>query len=131
MIKFLCPGCPAVYSVEDNKAWKTGECPSCKAEFRIPGDEPDVPPGRPTPKRSPSKVESKRVVAAVMAFFLGAFGVHKFVLGYTRAGLIHLALTVLTCGFMKIIAIIEGIIYLTKTDAEFVQTYQIGTKEWF
>ena len=45
--------------------------------------------------------------------------------------LIHLALTVLTCGFMKIVAIVEGIIYLTKTDAEFVQTYQIGTKEWF
>ena len=76
-------------------------------------------------------MESKRILAGVLALFLGAFGVHKFVLGYTKAGLIHLTLTFVTCGFMKIVAIAEGIIYLTKSDSEFIQTYQIGTKEWF
>lgn len=125
MIKFRCPGCPEVYSVEDRHGWETSACPKCRAEFRIPGDEPMPEPPKP---RLP---ESKRIVAALMALFLGAFGVHKFVLGYTKAGLIHLLLTVATCGLMKIVGIIEGIIYLTKTDAEFVKTYQVGTKEWF
>jgi hypothetical protein len=32
---------------------------------------------------------------------------------------------------MGIIGLIEGIIYLTKTDAEFVATYITSKKEWF
>lgn len=142
MIKFYCPGCPAVYSVEPAHAWQQGTCPSCKSDFIIPGDEPTPTPTPPKstrkefvrendPKKPAGKLESKRIVAGVLALLFGAFGVHKFVLGYTRAGLIHLVLTFATCGFMKIVAIVEGIIYLTKSDAEFIQTYQIGTKEWF
>lgn len=125
MIKFRCPGCPEVYSVEDRHGWETGVCPKCKADFRIPGD------GEMPESAKPKPIESKRIVAALTALFLGAFGVHKFVLGYTKAGLIHLLLTVATCGLMKVVGIIEGIIYLTKSDAEFVNTYQVGTKEWF
>jgi hypothetical protein len=30
-----------------------------------------------------------------------------------------------------IVGLIEGIIYLTKTDEEFYNTYQVGTKPWF
>jgi hypothetical protein len=30
-----------------------------------------------------------------------------------------------------ILGIIEGIIYLTKSDEEFYQTYQVGKKAWF
>lgn len=144
MIKFQCPGCPIVYTVDDDHGWKTGECPTCRAAFTIPGDPPeqvnaalqdtrvsDEAPPRKAPNRDPEKIASKRIVAGVLAIFLGAFGVHKFVLGYTRAGLIHLLLTLATCGLMKFVAIVEGIIYLTKTDAEFISTYQIGTKEWF
>lgn len=144
MIKFQCPGCPIVYSVDDDKGWQTGECPTCRAAFTIPGDPPDrvnaalqdtrvsdEASPRKTPNRDPEKIPSKRIVAGVLALCLGAFGVHKFVLGYTRAGLIHLLLTLATCGLMKFVAIVEGIIYLTKSDAEFVSTYQIGTKEWF
>lgn len=144
MIKFQCPGCPIVYSVDDDKGWQTGECPTCRTAFTIPGDGPtdadralwdtkldeEVAP-KPTPKRDPEKIPSKRIVAGILALCLGGFGVHKFVLGYTRAGLIHLLLTLATCGLMKFVAIVEGIIYLTKTDTEFVSTYQIGTKEWF
>jgi TM2 domain-containing membrane protein YozV len=130
MIKFRCPGCPEVYSVEDRHGWETSSCPKCRADFRIPGDGP-MPTPEPVRVRPAGTPESKRLLAALTALFLGAFGVHKFVLGYTKAGLIHLMLTVATCGLMKIVGIIEGIIYLTKTDAEFVKTYQVGTKEWF
>ncbi|MFO0893675.1 MAG: NINE protein [Phycisphaerales bacterium] len=79
--------------------------------------------------------ESKRIVAGVLGILLGALGLHKFVLGMTKPGLIMLLVSVLSCGIispvMSIIGLIEGIIYLTKSDADFIQTYQIGRKEWF
>lgn len=75
--------------------------------------------------------ENKKVVAGVLAILLGGLGVHKFILGYTQEGIIQIVITVLTCGFGSIIGLIEGIIYLTKSDAEFYQTYQVGKKGWF
>ncbi len=66
---------------------------------------------------------------------LGAFGIHKFVLGYTKEGVIMVLVTVLTLGIggavMGIIGLIEGILYLTKSDDEFVATYVTGKKGWF
>ncbi len=32
---------------------------------------------------------------------------------------------------MEVIALIEGIIYLTKSDEEFYQLYEVQKKEWF
>jgi len=79
--------------------------------------------------------ESKRIIAGVIGILIGAFGVHKFVLGYTTQGIIMLAITIVTCGIgagiTGLIGLIEGIIYLTKTDEEFIYTYQINKKEWF
>lgn len=79
--------------------------------------------------------ESKRILAGVLGILLGPFGVHKFVLGYTRPGVIMLLTTVLTCGFgaaiTSLIGLIEGIVYLTKSDEEFIYTYQTNIKEWF
>jgi TM2 domain-containing membrane protein YozV len=77
----------------------------------------------------------KKVVAGILAILLGSFGIHKFYLGYNTPGIIMLLITVLTCGagasVIGIIAIIEGIMYLTKSDEEFVATYVNGKKEWF
>ncbi|MEZ0180615.1 MULTISPECIES: TM2 domain-containing protein [Flavobacterium] len=77
-----------------------------------------------------AKPENKKVVAGVLAILLGGLGVHKFYLGYTKEGIIQLILGLL-CGIGAIIGLIEGIIYLTKTDEEFYQTYQVGQKTWF
>ena len=78
---------------------------------------------------------SPKIAAGVCGILLGSFGVHKFILGYTGAGLIMLLVTLLTCFLaapvMSIIGLIEGILYLTKSDAEFVRTYVEGRKEWF
>lgn len=78
---------------------------------------------------------SSKVAAGICGILLGGFGVHKFILGYTGTGLIMLLISVLTCGIgygvMHIIGLIEGIVYLTKTDEEFVRTYVDGRKEWF
>jgi TM2 domain-containing membrane protein YozV len=75
------------------------------------------------------KPESKKIVAGICGILLGGFGVHKFILGYTVPGIILLVAGF--CGIGWIVGLIEGIIYLTKTDEEFIQTYQIGKKEWF
>jgi TM2 domain-containing membrane protein YozV len=78
---------------------------------------------------------NKKLVAGLLAIFLGALGIHKFVLGYTKPGLIMLLVTVLTCGFggsvMGVIGLIEGIIYLTKSPEEFQAQYIDATREWF
>ena len=78
---------------------------------------------------------SKKIAAGICGILLGYFGVHKFILGYTGAGLIMLLVSVLTCfaaaPVMYIIGLIEGILYLTKSDEEFVRTYVEGRKEWF
>ena len=77
----------------------------------------------------------KKIAAGVCGILLGALGVHKFILGYTKEGLIMLLVTLLTFGIlgfvMGIIGLIEGIIYLTKTDEDFVKTYVTSKKGWF
>jgi TM2 domain-containing membrane protein YozV len=82
-----------------------------------------------------TEVSNKKLAAGLLGIFLGSFGLHKFVLGYTKAGLIMLLLTVLTCGVagfvMGLIGVIEGVIYLTQTPQEFKATYLDGRKEWF
>lgn len=76
------------------------------------------------------KQENKKVVSGIFAILLGVLGIHKFYLGYTKEGVIQLLLGLL-CGIGGLIGLVEGIIYLTKTDEEFYQTYQVGKKGWF
>ena len=85
-----------------------------------------------------SNASSKKILAGIMGILFGAFGVHKFVLGYTAEGVIMLVVSVvgvILCGVptavMAIIGLIEGIIYLTKSDDEFNATYVAGKKKWF
>ncbi len=80
---------------------------------------------------SPANQDSKKVVAGILAILLGWLGIHKFYLGYTTPGIIQLVLGICTGGLAGIIGLIEGIIYLTKSDEEFIRTYQVGKKEWF
>ena len=83
--------------------------------------------------------DNKKVLAGILAILLGGFGIHKFVLGYTKEGIILLAasiiLGVLTLGLFSwliwVFTVIEGVIYLTKSDEEFYNTYQVGKKPWF
>ena len=82
--------------------------------------------------------DNKKVLAGILGIVLGWLGVHKFVLGYNKEGAILLVLGILgflTCGITSaisgIIGLVEGIIYLTKSDEEFYNTYQSGQKPWF
>ncbi|MDF8328813.1 TM2 domain-containing protein [Aeromonas salmonicida] len=78
------------------------------------------------------------MAAALFAFFLGAFGAHKFYLGYTKQGVIMLLIFLfgfillgLPSVIIGLIAFIEFVIYISKSDEEFEQTYIINKKVWF
>jgi TM2 domain-containing membrane protein YozV len=77
----------------------------------------------------------KKIAAGICGILIGSLGIHKFVLGYQREGVIMLLVSLLTCGIgapiMSIIGIVEGVMYLTKPDEEFVRTYIQGRKGWF
>ena len=87
--------------------------------------------------------DNKKVLAGLLAIFLGSLGIHKFILGYQKEGIILLVATIIGYATMcfvigwfvvmatGIIGLIEGIIYLTKSDEEFYNTYQVGKKPWF
>ncbi len=75
--------------------------------------------------------ENKKMIAGILAIVFGSLGIHKFILGYTKEGIIQIIASVVTCGIAGIIPFIEGIIYLTKSDEEFYNTYQVGKKPWF
>ncbi len=76
--------------------------------------------------------ESDRFIAAALAILLGYLGVHKFFYGATSAGIIMLLLTFTCLGSVVIwpLAIIEGVIYLTKSPEEFHRLYRVEKKGW-
>ena len=84
----------------------------------------------------PPQSKSK-VAAGLLAIFLGGLGIHKFYLGYTTQGIILLLVSLLGLLIFVgpivtgVISLIEGIIYLTKSDEEFYSLYVLNKKEWF
>jgi TM2 domain-containing membrane protein YozV len=83
-----------------------------------------------------------KVAAGLLGIFLGAFGIHKFYLGFTGPGLVYLLVNTVGLAItwimlflpnivLGVMAFIEGIIYLTRTDEEFEQLYVVQKKEWF
>jgi TM2 domain-containing membrane protein YozV len=81
------------------------------------------------------EASSKKIAAGICGILVGSLGIHKFVLGINTPAIIMLLVTLLTCGagaiVMHAIGLVEGIIYLTKSDEDFYQTYVVGKKEWF
>ena len=87
----------------------------------------------------------KKLLAGITGILVGSFGIHKFVLGYNKEGVIYLIanlvivpiISVVTCGtgsilyVINVIPIIEGILYLVKSDEEFKATYIDNKRPWF
>ena len=88
---------------------------------------------------SDAEIQSKKTTAGLLGLFFGAFGAHKFVLGYQREGFIYLGVSIvggiITCGgalaVTSIIALIESIMLLTKTPEEFKRKYIDTKTPWF
>lgn len=91
------------------------------------------------PPPPPAGKSDKKLIAGLLGILVGALGIHKFYLGYQKEGIIMLVVSIVlgavTCGVgvgvMSVVGLIEGILYLTKTDAEFEATYVTGRKPWF
>ena len=104
--------------------------PNQQANYQQPGYQQ---PGYQQPYGQPcGQVALKdHIAAALLAIFLGTLGIHKFYLGYNQAGFIMLAVSILGSLFtfglaamvMGLIAFIEGIIYLVKSQQEFDSIY--------
>jgi len=137
-------------SIEQMRDWmrqgrvslQTQVRPEAGGDWRPLSTYPELNPATslpPLPPPSFSDQASKKIPAGVCGLILGSLGIHKFILGYTTSGVIMLLVTIVggfvTCGLssivMYVIGLIEGIVYLTKTDEEFIRTYVDGRKEWF
>lgn len=102
-------------------------CRHCRAEISNSSS------GKPNEKRSKSKL-----TAGLLALlFLGAFGSHKFYLGYKLQGFIMLVVSVgglflatIPTIILSIVAIVEGINYLRKSDEDFEEIYVKNKKPW-
>lgn len=88
---------------------------------------------------SPAMAPKDHVAAGLLAIFLGWLGIHKFYLGYNTAGFTMLAVAILgsllsfglAAVAIWIIAIVEGVLYLGKSQTDFEQVYVFGHREWF
>lgn len=124
-----------------NEPEKPEEDTPPSAPEEAPTAAEETPPAAPEPApAAPSGQKSdKKLIAGLLGILLGSLGIHKFYLGYQTEGIIMLVVTIVAGGFtcgagagiMGIVGLIEGILYLTKTDAEFDATYVQNKKAWF
>ncbi|MBI2824733.1 MAG: TM2 domain-containing protein [Planctomycetia bacterium] len=117
--------------------WQEGT-PQWVPAVSVPGLLPaSTAPAAPPPPvaATPPDVSGTKIAAGVLGIIFGSLGVHKFILGMPGVGLTMLLVSILTCGIaapvMHIIGIIEGIIYLTRSDQEFYRLYIVDKKPWF
>lgn len=140
-----CPHCHQQISILASQAGAVVDCGNCKGKFQAP--LPAAAPGYGGYHRNVSpevaNFASKKIAAGLCGILLGTFGVHKFILGFNNAGAIMLVCSIVgICGSIviipiflllaiQIVGLIEGILYLTKSDEEFYQLYAVQKKEWF
>ncbi|WP_102127755.1 TM2 domain-containing protein [Deinococcus planocerae] len=108
------------------------------------------------PSSVPADIAQKRLIAGLLGIVFGSLGVHKFYLGMNTPGLIMLGANIgvwilafllglitlglgliitvplagLISGAIGLLGLVEGILYLTKSDEEFYGQYVLGKKPW-
>ena len=130
----FCSECGAPLQHPFQNTYQQG--PYQQGAYQQQGFEPQRNQGDYYPRQQEGQVGQKnRLAAGLLAILLGSLGVHKFYLGYTSTGVIMLLVTLLTFGIgamvMAVISLVEGIMYLTKSDYEFYVTYEENQKKWF
>ena len=85
----------------------------------------------PVPPFNKEEVAQKKLLCGILGIVLGGLGIHRFLLGDTTGGIIRIVIAFCTFGIGSIIGIIEGIMYLMKTDEQFYQEYMVQKKAWF
>ena len=69
--------------------------------------------------------DSDKTIAAILAIFLGGFGIHKFYQGNMKVGVIYLCLIWTT--IPALLGLVEGILMLLADDAEYTAKYADGS----
>lgn len=141
-----CPHCQTWINVDGSQAGSVVNCPRCGNKFQVPVPSAYV--DSPQHQRQqPAHIQEfsgKKIAAGVCGILLGCFGVHKFILGFNGAGATMLAIWIVgiitgACIVVpifasiaiQVIGLVEGILYLTKSDEEFYRIYAIERREWF
>jgi len=79
--------------------------------------------------------EKNKLVAGLLALFLGGIGAHKYYMGSWGWGIVFTVAVILTMGFAGIvtgiIALIEGIMFLVSTEEAFAAKYPPETENPF
>ncbi|MCH5175977.1 MAG: NINE protein [Prevotellaceae bacterium] len=137
MAEIKCPACgsPNVEQIGTNKY----QCPYCGKTFSpevAPAPQPQPQPQQqyapqqpaapaqpqyaPQQPAAPTTTKSK-VTAGLLAILLGGLGAHHFYLGHIGKGILYL----LFCWtyIPSIAGLIEGIIYLTESEADFAKKH--------
>ncbi len=92
--------------------------PQYGADYGAQGGGYGAPGAGPAPAGpAPAGAAPSRLVVGLLGIFLGGFGVHRFLLGYTTIGILQIVVTVLTCGLGAWWGVIEGIMVLAKAQA--------------
>lgn len=73
------------------------------------------------------EVQSKKVLCGILAILVGSLGVQYFVLGKVAGGFITILLSLVTCGLWSIVTLIQGIMMLVMSDADFERKYVQST----
>lgn len=112
-------GATVDFEAQDNRALSI---------YHVPGTLPAVSGNAPAGARPARRPARNKIVAALLAFFLGVFGVHRFYLGRTGSGIVMLVLTCTLVGAIVtgIWAFVDFIRYLVMDDAEFEHRYNSG-----
>ena len=134
MADTVCPHCGAPFAPEDTECKYCGEAllreEPCQPVYQQPVYRPPVyqqPPLYPNPMVydgiDPSWPIKSKVVAGILALFLGGLGIHKFYLGKAGSGIVYL----LFCWTFipAFIGFIEGIVYLCSSDHNFSVKYRV------
>ena len=148
-MQVACPHCDGMVPIHRAQAGAEVGCPKCKGRFQVPLPKARLDNGGASETyvtvADPFDLfVGKKIAAGVCGIVLGGLGVHKFMLGRTLAGTIMLVLWLIgvvvgSCLIvpiflslaMGVIGMVEGIIYLTKSDKDFYRIYAIEKKDWF
>ncbi len=70
-----------------------------------------------------AETNSKKTLCGIMAIIFGGLGVQYFVMGKTAGGFLTILLSFVTCRLWEVVTLIQGILMLCMTDADFKRKY--------
>jgi len=62
--------------------------------------------------------DSKKLVCGILAILVGGLGLQYFLIGKSTAGIITIALTLVTCGLWSVLMLVQGIMILCMSESE-------------